>query len=498
MSTKAKILIRGSILRITVFFANVIVGLMLMPFIIHSLGDKMYGLWIFVVSFLDYYGLFDFGLSSAIQRFVSRGIGGKDYEETNKVINTALFIYTIIGFIVLILSFAIAFVVPLLIKNLIEVNFFRKIVLILGLNFALGFPLRVFSGFLTANLRYDLSTSISLAQLIIRTILIVIFIRFGVLALAFITFFIDICGYTFKYFLARYFYKYITLSKKLVDKSKIKSLFSYSVYTFITQIADQLRFNIDNLVIVAFMGLNFVTIYSIAARLIQYFISFAWSACGIMMPVFSNYEAQNDYVAIREKFLLMTKTCGYLSILIGGMLLILGRAFIERWMGIEYLAAYPILVILVVAIIFDLMIIPTVDVVYGISKHKYLAMSNVIEGIANLILSIILVKKYGLIGVALGTAIPMLIIKIFVQPIYVCRFISLDLRKYFFGTIVPMILKSLIVFFVFFEIFHNFMLPNYINLLTLAFVNFILFAIAIFIIGLDKVERAYFKKVVFG
>ena len=42
------------------------------------------------------------------------------------------------------------------------------------------------------------------------------------------------------------------------------------------------------------------------------------------------------------------------------------------------------------------------------AKHKFYAITSVIEGICNVVLSIILLKKYGIVGVALGTAIPML------------------------------------------------------------------------------------------
>ena len=47
MSSKAKTLAKGSILRVFIFFINIIVAFCLMPFIIHSLGDRMYGLWTF-------------------------------------------------------------------------------------------------------------------------------------------------------------------------------------------------------------------------------------------------------------------------------------------------------------------------------------------------------------------------------------------------------------------------------------------------------------------
>lgn len=496
MSSKAKILAKGSALRMMEFFSSALVTLAMTPFIIRSLGDNMYGLWIFIGSFLGYYGLMDFGLNSAIQRFLSRAIGLKNHEEANKVINTALVLFTILGLVALIFSFIIAFIFPILIKNITEAGLFRKIIIILGLNFALGFPLRVFSGVLCANIRFDLSTTVGLIKLAIRTALIIVLLKagHGIMALAFITLVTDIGGYISQYFIVRHLYKYIIFSKTLIDKSLIRPLFGYSFYTFISQIADQLRFNIDNLVITIFIGLSSVTVFSIASRLVSYFIQFIGSAIGMLTPLFSQYEAEGDQHSIREKFIFTTKLSSYLSIMVGGILIIFGRAFIERWVGAEYLAAYPILLVLVIPIILALMQSPSIQLLYGISKHKFFAISNSAEGIANLVLSIILVKKYGLMGVALGTAIPMIIIKLFIQPVFTCRVIKLSIWKYYFKVLIPVIFKSGVILIFFWFMVKNLIVADYFKLLGLILANIILFGASIYFLGLNNAERNYFKK----
>lgn len=499
MSSKARTLVKSSILRIFEFFANAIVGIIMMPFIIHSLGDKMYGLWIFVGSFLGYYGLMDFGLNSAVQRFISRAIGISDHKEINKVINTSLFIFIIIGLVALIISFGVAFIVPLLIKNITESELFRKVILILGLNFAIGFPLRVFSGILYANLRQDISAIIELIKLAVRTILIIVSLNmgYGIMALAWITFAMDIGGYLVKYFLTKKLYKYIHLSRSLIDKTKIKPLFSYSVFTFISQIADQLRFNLDNLIIVTFIGLSSVTLYSIGSRLIRYFSELIGAAVGMLSPVFSQYEGSNNYQLIREKFILTTKISSYLSIMISGILIIFSQVFIKIWMGEDYLSAYSIVLILCIPITFSLMQTPTIQLLFGISKHKFFAISNTIEGIANLILSLLLVKKFGIIGVALGTAIPMIITKLFIQPIYTCLIIKLDIRKYYWENIILVVIKASAIYFVIWYSLRTLLLnrQTYFTLLILISYALILYSISIFIFGFSRNERNYFKKI---
>lgn len=500
MSIKAKRLVKGSVLRIVEFFASAIVGLTLMPFIINSLGDKMYGLWIFIGSFLGYYGLMDFGLNLSVQKFISESIGKKDKEEINKIINTALLIFLVIGFLALLVSIICAYIAPFVIKNITEIFLFKLVILILGLNFAIGFPLRVFSGVLSANLRYDLRAIIELAKLFLRTILIIIFLKkgFGIVSIALITAIMDIGAYLAIYFLVKYIYKSVIVSLRFVDFMKIKTLFSYSAYSFITQIADQLRFNIDNLVIVTFVGLGAVTPYSIGSRLIRYFLEFMGCSIGMTLPIFSQYYGARNNQAIKEKFIFLTKISACLSLLIGGVLIVFGKSFIIFWVGDKYVVSYHILIILLIPFIFDVMQMPGNGVLYGISKHRYYTFSNTAEGIANLLLSVILVKKYGIYGVALGTAIPMFVTKVFIQPIYTCKVIGLKIRDFYLNIIFPIFMVSFLLFLSCWLVTRNVMFQNFINLIIFVIIGSIVLIISLYGVGFTSTEKAYLKKSLFN
>lgn len=104
MIAKGRSLIKGSTLGMIEFLASMIVTIAMTPFIIRSLGDSMYGLWILVGSFLGYYGLMDFGLNYAVQRFLSRAIGAKDNVDADKIINTSLALFTFLGMVILTFS----------------------------------------------------------------------------------------------------------------------------------------------------------------------------------------------------------------------------------------------------------------------------------------------------------------------------------------------------------------------------------------------------------
>jgi Polysaccharide biosynthesis C-terminal domain len=69
-------------------------------------------------------------------------------------------------------------------------------------------------------------------------------------------------------------------------------------------------------------------------------------------------------------------------------------------------------------------------VLFGMSKHRTWAFVTMAEGISNLILSVILVRRYGIIGDAFGTAIPLMCTMVLFMPGHLCRLVGIRLRTY--------------------------------------------------------------------
>jgi len=494
-----KKLISGSLLRVIQLACSIGVSFYLMPFIIHAVGDRWYGFWTLVGSFLGYYSFLDLGLSSAVSRYVSRAYGQNDYTEMNIFINTALALFIALGCVAFAISCLTVFLCPFFINSYEETIVFQKIIIILGSSLAVGFPMRVFNGVLTTKLRYDLIAYIRLFKLFIRTALIIYFIKigYGILALAFITFAVDLLGYFFDIFLVIKEFPQIQFNRALIHKEKIKSLTNYGLITFISQIADYLRFKIDSFVIAGFLNMSLVTYYYIGARLIEYFCEFIISSVGIMSPVFSRYEGRNDFDSIRKWFLKITKISTTLSFFIGISLILYGKPFLVRWMGSEYISSYYIMVILCIPAIIALSQNPSIGLLYGISKHKYYAFANSGEGVLNLILSVVLVQYFGIYGVAMGTMIEMLLFKIFIQPIYTCHVINITISQYYLKTICYTAIKTTFPLIVYFFLIKNFLKPNYIAIFSFALIQVILFIPISFFLIFEAEDRKAVKDLMY-
>jgi O-antigen/teichoic acid export membrane protein len=82
-------------------------------------------------------------------------------------------------------------------------------------------------------------------------------------------------------------------------------------------------------------------------------------------------------------------------------------------------------------------------IAYGLGKHRPVALWAAAEAAGNLILSILLVRRFGIEGVAWGTVVASLVIHLVFWPRYVCRVVEVPIRHYLWQSWVRPILPAI-------------------------------------------------------
>ncbi|MFA5516447.1 MAG: oligosaccharide flippase family protein [Desulfuromonadales bacterium] len=481
----------SSFARTSFGFIQILVAFFMMPFILARLGDDWYGIWVLVGSIGGFYYLMDLGLSSAVSRYVAHHLANDENQETNAVINTSLVIYSVIAVVVLALAGGVALGAGLFIEDLGKLRTVQVILVITGLRLTLEFPFNAFVGIVQAKVRYDLLTSSHLVTLLFSTAAIYAFLSrgYGIVALAWITFIASLLSNLLFYLIARHLYREMKVSLTFFRRAKVRELFGYSIWSFLIQIADQLRHRIDSVVIAALLSPVHVTHYFIGARLVEYFSELVYRATNMITPIFTTYQARRDHEQMRVKLLLLNRINVVLGVFGGGMVIVLGEDFIRLWMGEEYADAYPILVVLMSAMIVNLITNPATNVLFAVARHRYLAGVNILEGLANLGLSLILIPKFGILGCALGTAIPLLVNRLIIIPPYVCRQIGLGLGR-FYGDLLPTAFFTVVYVLLAARAFAAFEAPPTYLSLALAFLaSCPMFLLGILFVAFNREER---------
>jgi O-antigen/teichoic acid export membrane protein len=431
MAEHGVLLLRGSLLRTIMLAANIAVGFILMPFVVHAVGDRWYGMWVLVGTMIGYYGYFDFGLSVAVQRFIARAIGHRDDTEINRLLSTAFFLFLVLGVLAFIASASVALLAPNFLTDAEEIRVFRIVVLILGMSVAVSFAIAPVNGLFTGHMRFDVATTLQFVALIARTILIVYFMRAGysIIALGVITFLAGLFENLGKIWYARKLFPDARVRRSLYTPGRLRELFLYGGKIFISQLAELVRFQINQPVIAAFINLSAVTMFNIAGTLAYYFRSLIQALSGVLVPMYARQQAEGDNTALAKSHLFTTKLTSVVAILGGGAMIVFGEPFIHLWMGPQYGNAYPSLVVLAIGTTVFMTQQPAMAMIYGLGVVGTLAKVSIFEAVANIVLSVILVRNYGILGVALGTAIPLLFLSLYVMY-FSTRLAGIHFRSY--------------------------------------------------------------------
>jgi O-antigen/teichoic acid export membrane protein len=423
LSASARKVFSGSALRVGNLIVGVLVALLLIPYIVHHLGDRLYGFWALAGSFVGYYGLLDLGLSAAVSQYICVAIGRNDESECRKIFNTAFRVQALIGAAALLVTLVLAAATPLIWRDPADAGMFWKVIVVLGVNAALLFPMKVFSGVLDAQMRFDIQAALDFLGTVLRTVLsvVVIYKGWGLLGLAWITLLSSVPTWVLQMWFARREASWARFENASFDLHKVKSLFSYSVFTSISSMADTLRFSLDSVVVTAFVGLAAVTHYRVAGVFSRYYIAIIIAVVYTFQPILSRLHGQQDHENLEKVYLFATKISTWFSVLICGGLIAWGKPFITRWMGAPYTDAYWPLVILTLAIFLDVCQSPSIVLLNSTFKHRSYAYINLTEGVINLVASLLLAGPLGIVGVALGTLIGAFIIRVIVQPWWTCK-----------------------------------------------------------------------------
>jgi len=412
---------------------NLVVGFLLSPFILHRLGDDAFGLWVLVFSLTGYYGLFDFGIRSSIVRYVAQFKATGEQDNLNRFINTSLCTYGGIGLLLLVVTAGGSFYVDSLFRIPAALQWSAKVLfLVVGTEVALSFPLSVFAGVLEGLQKFNWLSLTQAGYNVARAVLIVVALRHGggLLTIALISMILDLCTYAV-YFAVVQRELAVRYALRHVDRESFRKIVSYGSITFVATIASQLRFYSDATVIGIFIGAAAITYFSIGSKLVAYSANVTQSMSQIFTPMSSQFNATGDTDRLRRILVMGNRACALIVFPLSATLIILGKSVIEVWVGAKYVPiAYTVLVLLIVSDSTQMAQSASAKILYGMARHRTLAFVWLAEGAANLILSIVLLRYYGVIGVAIGTTIPQLCTNLFFLPEHLCRVLGMRLRTF--------------------------------------------------------------------
>jgi O-antigen/teichoic acid export membrane protein len=417
--------------------ANLAVAFLLSPYLVHSLGDNGYGLWVLVMSMTGYMGLLDTGLRVSIVKHTAKCNARGDEEGLNLILATGLLLYGSLSIVIVLLSLVASAYFPSLFTVLpAEVPIGRLLVIIAGINVALSLPLGVFGGLLSGLQRYDLVNRAAVLVLGVRTAAIVAAIAsgYGLIALGLIHISMQVVNGVLLVVYARQQFPALDLRPRPIHRETVRSLYSYSGYIILNSVAMLLLFSSGEPIIGAFVGTAAVTSFAIARSLVQYLSTIIGSMTQVFHPYASDLHERGDGAGVGDALIAGTKTSLLIALPIAISYLIIGPTFIGLWMGPQYRqAAGMVLAILTVPQVIWLSQSTAGNILLGVGCHRFLTTLNLVTGAAGIAIALMLVRSFGAVGVAAGMAVPIFVTQALILPAYTAKRLNVSGRAYLVG-----------------------------------------------------------------
>ncbi len=426
-------LLRNAFSNYARFFLTGLIGLFLTPVMLHLLGKDGYGLWVTVFAFTGYFGLVDQGIRPSLVRYVSRDHAARDWDGLSRTMNSAIVLYSTAGLVVM----AVCVVVAARFGSWFKLDpamipAARTTLLLSGLSLALGFPLGVFGAALSGLQRYDIGNLIGIAIMILRAVLFVAVLHAGggIVQLAWVALATNVLGYLVTWGVVTRMMPMVRYGARWVDRAHLGLVGRYSGFAFIGAVASSIAFQTDALVITAFLGAGRVAPFSLASGRMDDTRALVNNATWVLSPTASEMDTLGEHEKLHAMLIAGAKysTLVCWPVLFG--LMVFGSNFFTTWVGPGYPEAATLLTILAVPTMLSLPQSAASSMLYGVSRHRGVVALSLLNAALNLGLSLWWVKPLGLVGVALGTAVPLGLVAGVATAVYAARALALPLRRY--------------------------------------------------------------------
>ena len=473
-------------------------NLVAIPIVINEVGKEAFGIITFAAVFIGYFNVFDLGIAQGVTKYVSQFLAEKDNEKVNQVINTSLGIFMIIGIsisLIVITGINLGAVDYLKLSD----NNYNEAINIFYLTAFMAifmWPRLVLEGafkgiqdFITLNFTVGLGRifSISLA---------IIFTKYFNLSI----FYIFLAFNLDKFLLC--FIQYYLLSKKLpfwnfkfkdIDKKTFNLIFVFSGWIMLSQIAILLEYQLDQFILISFVGVSSVATYVIVFYLFSIIQQISGLACQAIMPFISELNVKKKDNLMNKIIYNGSRYHNMLFVPIVVFLYLFSEPFIKLWVGSDYL---EYIWLIKMTIIFQLIWQSNAfmgSVYYGLGMSRKLGLIALIIGIFNILLSLILTYYIGFPGVILGTII-VGVLSVPFEYFYIFPDLKINLKKYLKNIFLNIHFPFLFILIVLsqFEVLLS-MINSWLIFITTSIFTLIFLYLISYLIGMNREEKVFFK-----
>lgn len=418
--------------RYLAIFLDGVIGLVLLPFNVAHLGPSAYGLWALTTSVTWFFGVLDLGYGGALVRFVAQYRAFRDRTALNEVVSTIAVVFAGLG--------AVCFTITALLAWRIEALFniepeqtrtAQAVLLMVGAYLSVRFPLGVYGSVVYGFQRYYRNNVASIGtSLVVAAVNVwVLGAGHGLVALVAAITAVRVLSLALFVWNAYRTFPGLHVRPSLFRKARLQEATGFSVYMLVLDLSAKVNYSADTIVIGAMLDTTAVAVWTVGQRLSVLAQQLTNQLNDALFPSVVDSNAAQRRDRLQLILLQGTKLSLAVAAPLSLGLIVVAEPLIYSWVGPRFAGAVLPTRILLAVVLIRICVASSNMILKGTDGYKLLTYTNATAAVANVLVSVALVHPLGLVGVALGTLIPISVASLFVLYPAACRRIDLPLAR---------------------------------------------------------------------
>ncbi|MCM1567457.1 MAG: oligosaccharide flippase family protein [Dehalobacter sp.] len=480
------------------FIINMIIGILLVPYFISTLGIAAYGIIPLATSITGYVGYVIGSINSAVSRYLTVDLHKEDYVAANRTFNTAVFGLSAVILLMTPVTIIISYFIPR-IFNIPVGQENDAILLFLGV-FA-AFMIRSWYGNFTVQLfaynRLDYQNIVNIISILVQTGLIILLFKLYGPSLAFVGIAIMVGAISASFvalILSKRVCPHLKISIHSIDKSRLKDLSTMSWWSLVNNIGTVLFLQIDLVVVNLLFGATPTGQYAVALQVAVLLRSVVNTISGVLTPMTFTYYAKGQVNSLIKMMKSAVKLVGLLIAFPIGLLCGFAPQILTVWVGSQYVSLAPLVILMTLHLTINLAVIPLFSINVAYNKIRLPGMVTFLMGGLNVVLAISLplVAGWGFYGVAAAGAIVLTLKNAIFTPWYASKVMGINALT-FIEPVLPGIIVTIVLAMLCYLIGIFVPITSFMALLLIGSILGIVYLIFIWKFSLSMFERGLFS-----
>lgn len=373
------------------------------------MDQEHFAAWVLLLQIAAYINFLDFGIQTAVARFVAQAVERQDPRERDSYVSTAAVMLSCAAILAFVVICMMAWLIPSLFRQapLHVLPEMRRALILLGAFSAVALPFSTFTGVFVGLRRNEYPAVVTGASKLAGAALVVLAVRHGssLVVMAAMIGATSLLGGVWQYAHLRKLLPDLKISTRLISRHFLRNLLHFCAGLSVWSFAGFLIGGLD-LTIVGYFDFAGVADYSLASNAVLLVAGLCTAATNALIAPYAAIHARGEYERLGRLVIRATGALTQLLIIVSFPFFLFGTRLLTVWVGSAYAqGTLPILEVLLLANVIRMVAAPYAAAQVGAGEHVRVMYSPLFEAFINLSVSIVACQKMGPIGVAVGTLV---------------------------------------------------------------------------------------------